>query len=234
MIFIRSLIFNVYFPAWTAAVSLSCFPMLFTSPQIASKVGRLWSNGVLLGLRFICGIKYEVRGLDRLPQEPFFIACKHQSAWDTVIFLKLLNGPSYILKKELLKIPVFGRYLEAMEMIAVDRSGGGSALKKVNKDVNDRIAKKRSVVIFPEGTRTKYQDTVTYQPGVALIYKDIDENVPVIPAALNSGKFWGRNSFIKNKGTIVLEFLPEMEKGLNRKEFLSSLQDVIDSASSKL
>lgn len=235
MIFLRSLIFNIYFPVWTGLVALLGSPLLLTPPHIAAKIGRVWSNGVLLGLRVICNIKYEIRGMEKIPAEPFLIACKHQSAWDTVIFLKILNSPSYILKKELLKIPVFGSHLISMGMIAIDRSGGGSALKKVNKDVNDRVVEqKRSVVIFPEGTRTTPGTTNKYQPGIALIYKDLDQNVPVIPVALNSGKFWGRNSFTKQPGTIILEFLPEIKKGMDRKEFLTLLQKVIDERSEEI
>ncbi len=232
MTFIRSLLFNIYFPIWTFSLAFVSAPLFLTPPRIAGKIGPIWANGVLFGLRFICGIKYEVRGAENLPSEPFIIASKHQSAWDTAIFLKLLNNPAYILKKELLKIPLFGNHLQSMKMIPIDREGGTKALKDMLVHIKDRVSQKRSVVIFPEGTRTAPGEKPKYQPGIAFIYKDVD--VPVIPVALNSGKFWGKNAFTKAPGTIVLQYLPAIESGLDRKEFTKKLEDTIENASAKL
>ncbi|MCE3233036.1 MAG: 1-acyl-sn-glycerol-3-phosphate acyltransferase [Rickettsiaceae bacterium] len=234
MIFIRSLIFNIYFPLWTLLLSATAAPLLLAPPRIASRVGPIWANGIIFGLRYICNIRYEISGHEHLPAEPFVIAAKHQSAWDTAIFLKLLNGPAYILKKELLNIPMFGRYLVAMDMIPVDRSGGSSAIKKLQKDVNDRLAKKQSVVIFPEGTRTAPGEKRTYQPGIAFIYMDLDSGIPVVPVALNSGLYWGRESFLKHPGTIRMQYLPPIKPGLNRKDFMVALENAVENGSAGL
>jgi 1-acyl-sn-glycerol-3-phosphate acyltransferase len=234
MLFIRSLLFNIYFPLWTFSLATIALPFLLTPPRTAAKIGYIWGTGVMIGLRYICGIRYEIKGAENLPPEPFIIASKHQSAWDTAIFLKLLNAPAYILKKELLKVPLFGRYLTAMDMIPVDRKGGTNALKLLQADAKDRLNKRHSIVIFPEGTRTSPEEKVTYQPGVAFIYMDIPDGIPVIPVALNSGLHWGKNSFYKYPGTITMEYLKPIPHGLNRKEFMTELQNSIDGKSSDL
>jgi 1-acyl-sn-glycerol-3-phosphate acyltransferase len=234
MLFIRSLIFNIYTQLWTFSLAAFSLPFLLTPPKTAVKIGYAWATGIMFGLRYICGIKYEIRGFENLPPEPFIIASKHQSAWETAIFLKLLDAPTYILKKELLKIPLFGLHLKAMEMIAVDRQGGSNALKKLQADVKDRLSKKRSIVIFPEGTRTKPSEKIDYQPGVAFIYMDIDGAIPVIPVALNSGIYWGKNSFLKRPGTITMEYLKPIPHGLGRKEFMIQLQNAIEEKSAQL
>jgi 1-acyl-sn-glycerol-3-phosphate acyltransferase len=234
MLFIRSLLFNIYFPVWTASLSFLASPLLFFPTRIVAKVGYIWAIGVNLGLRYICNIKYEIIGKENLPPEPFVIASKHQSAWDTAIFLQILNNPAYILKKELLSIPFFGSYLVAMDMIPVDRQGGAAAIKKLQADANDRLAKNQSIVIFPEGTRTLPTEKLPYQPGIAFIYMALDQNIPVIPVALNSGLFWNKKAFLRPAGTIKLEYLPPIAAGKNRKEFMEELQNVIENKSADL
>lgn len=232
MLFIRSLIFNIYFPIWTALVSVLLSPLLFTNARISAIAGRIWAEGVVIGLHLICGLKFEIRGKENLPPEPFILASKHQSAWDTAIFLKLLDAPAYILKKELLSIPFFGQFLKTMQMVPIDRSGGTKALKQMQNDVKDRIANKRSVIIFPEGTRTAPGIRIKHQPGIAFLYKDVD--APIIPVALNSGYFWGKGTFPKKPGTIIIEYMPAVDKGLDRKKFTKALEDAIEDKSAEL
>jgi 1-acyl-sn-glycerol-3-phosphate acyltransferase len=234
MIYIRSIIFNIYFPLWTYLLAICASPFYLTPQHIASKIGYVWSCGIMIGLRCICNIKYEIHGEENLPEQPYVIACKHQSAWDTAIFLKHIDGPAYILKKSLMNVPLFGRYLKTMCMIPVDRDGGSAALKQLQKDVNDRLEKKRCVVIFPEGTRTAIGEKVKYQPGIAFIYKELSKDIKVVPVALNSGKFWGKNSFLKYSGTIQLHYLKPIEAGLDRKEFITKLEDAIETKSAEL
>ena len=234
MTIIRSILFNIYFPLWTYSLAIVASPFYLAPQHIASKIGHIWATGIMIGLKYICRIKYEMHGLENLPDEPYVIACKHQSAWDTAIFLKHIDGPAYILKKSLMKIPLFGRYLKTMCMIPVDRDGGSAALKQLQKDVNDRLEKGRCVVIFPEGTRTAPGERVKYQPGIAFIYKDLKKDIPIVPVALNSGKFWGRNSFKKSPGTIELHYLKPIYPGLDRKEFIKKLESDIENKSSEL
>lgn len=208
--------------------------MYLTPQPIAAKLGNIWASGIFFGLKYLCKIDYRTYGEENLPGYPFIIAAKHQSAWDTMILLKILKAPAYILKKELMRIPMFGWYLKIMKMIPVDRKGGTSAIKKLQNDVYDRLKNNRPVVIFPEGTRTLPGEMVEYQPGIALIYKNIPENIPVIPVALNSGKFWQKKSFIKNPGTIELHYLKPIMPGLKRKEFMIELKKAIEEKSSEI
>lgn len=236
MIYIRSLIFKIYFPLWTALVCTLLYPTLFMGYKAASLTGRIWAFGVVWGCRIISGVSFEVKGEINLPKEgPFILACKHQSSWDTAIFLMLFNNnPVYILKKELLKIPLFGSYLKAIDMVPVDRSGGSSALKSMTKMIKERTDKGRSVVIFPEGTRTLPGEKVKYQPGIAFIYLDESIKAPVIPTVLNSGKFWSNKKFLTYPGTINIEYFPEIKPGLNRKKFMEKLETTMEEASDRL
>lgn len=232
MILLRSIIFKIAFPVWLA---LCCFYyaryLVFKVPsRTAAKSGYGWSRGVLALLKGVCHIDYEIRGQENLPKEGgYILASKHQSVWDTLIFLYILKHPAYVLKKELLKVPMFGRYLKAIDMIPVDRAAGSSAVKDMQKQVRDRLEQHRPVIIFPEGTRTEPNAATSYQPGIAFLYLDDKTDVPVIPVALNSGHFWNK-SLKKKQGTIVIEYLPAIEKGLNRKSFLKQLQERIDTA----
>lgn len=227
MIYIRSIIFNVFFFSWTALVSSLLLPCAFLPGRMPFVPAVVWSSGVLFGLKFIANITYEEKGRENLPKEgAFIIASKHQSAWDTVIFLNKFAGSIYVLKKELLKIPFYGQHLIGMKMIPIDRSGGMNSIKIMLKCVRERIAEGHVVTIFPEGTRTKYGEKKPYQPGVALIYKEVD--APIIPVSLDSGRFWARNSFLKYPGKITVIYHPQMPKGLDKKEFMQKLQDAIE------
>ncbi|MDB2414843.1 1-acyl-sn-glycerol-3-phosphate acyltransferase [Rickettsiales bacterium] len=229
MTFIRSILFNIFFPIWTAFICISMIPLLFTPQRIAAFSGYAWSFGVIWGLRIICGVKYEIRGVENLPTDkPFILASKHQSVWDTAIFLYLLNKPSYVMKQELLKIPLYGNYLTAIGMIPVDRSGGSKALKDMVNSIKDRLSKGRSVVIFPEGTRTFPGQKISYQPGVAFAYLEKDIDAKIIPVSLNSGLFWNKKDFLHPSGKITVQYHPAIEEGLNRKSFMKKLEDTVE------
>ncbi|NVK17073.1 MAG: 1-acyl-sn-glycerol-3-phosphate acyltransferase [Methylocystaceae bacterium] len=232
MTFIRSLLFNIYLFGGTGVIAFILLVLLPFSAHEMRKGSQLWTRYVMWGMRWITGIRYEVRGLENLPEGGAIIACKHQSAWDTAIFVLLRLNTAYILKKELTKIPFYGWYVNRSGHISVDRSAGASALKDMVKDVKAALEKGRNVVIFPEGTRSNPGEPGDYQPGVAAIYTQTKQ--PVIPVALNSGLFWGRRSFLKKKGTIVMEIMPAIEPGLKRKEFMERLENTIETKSREL
>ena len=234
MLFIRSLLFTIFLALWTMLIATFGLPLLLTPPRVAGLVGRYWAYGVVWGLRVLCNITYEIRGLENLPQGNYIIAAKHQSAWDTAIFLKTLDFPAYVLKKELLKIPFYGWYLPAMGMIPIDRNAGASALKDMIKLSKNRLENGQNVVIFPEGTRiAPGMDMGEYQPGISALYNQC--NVPVIPVGLNSGLFWWKKSFLKPSGHIIMEYLPPIAPGtLKRKEFMKTLHQQIETTSRRL
>ena len=232
MLVIRSLAFNALFYCWSTLLQVTCLPTILVSRRAVTWVQRTWVRGNFALLAIVCGLRYEIRGMERLPQEPCIIAAKHQSAWDTMIFALLIRRPGHIFKRELFWVPVFGWYLLRAGGIPIDRRGGASALKRMIAAARQTIAEGRHIVIFPEGTRVEVGGRVPYHPGVAALYTQI--KVPVVPVALNSGLFWSRRSFVKNPGRIVLEFLEPIPPGLRRREFLEVLEQRIEPASADL
>jgi 1-acyl-sn-glycerol-3-phosphate acyltransferase len=232
MIILRSLLFNLFFPLWTLLVTLVCIPLLFGPQRTVAIAGYIWSLGTVAALRLFCGIRMEVRGREHLPDYPFIVASKHQSAFETVVFHQILHCPVYVLKQELLRIPFFGRYLRYMGMIAIDRSGKASALKELIRQSNKTLADKRPVIIFPEGTRIAPHERVEYHPGIAALYSQ--NHAPIVPTALNSGLLWGKSSFIKKPGTITIQFLPPIYPGLKRDDFMRTLEEQIETATARL
>jgi 1-acyl-sn-glycerol-3-phosphate acyltransferase len=148
------------------------------------------------------------------------------------VFPLLLDEPAYVLKRELMSVPLFGAYLKRCGMIAVDRQGGGPALKRMLAAARAAAADGRPILIYPEGTRTAPGQRRPYHPGVAALYGDL--GLPVVPVALNSGLFWGRRSFRKRSGTITIEFLAPIAPGLPRRVFMERLQGSIEEASARL
>jgi len=193
---------------------------------------RVWTQTVLWMARVIVGICYEVRGQDHLPTEGGIIAGKHQSAWETLIFLVLLENPSYILKKELLSIPIYGWYVRKIGMIAIDRSGKAVALRDMMKRARTAAEQGRTVIIFPEGTRVKPGEQKRFLPGIAALYEQLEK--PVVPVALNSGLYWGKGFFGKRPGIITMEILPAIATDLSKADFMAHLTYAIQDRSQAL
>jgi 1-acyl-sn-glycerol-3-phosphate acyltransferase len=229
---LRSLLFNLLFALWTALIFVLSLPTLVLPRGAVWWMGGLWVRGALLLLSATVGLGHRVRGAEHRIAGPAIYAAKHQSAWDTLVFPLLLEQPAYVLKQELIRVPLFGSYLKQCGMIPVDRQGGGSALKQLRKAARTAVAQGRSILIYPEGTRTPPGERRPYHPGVAALYGDL--GVPVVPVALNSGLFWGRRSFHKKSGTITIEFLPPIAPGLPRREFMQELQERLEGASQRL
>lgn len=229
---LRSLVFNLAFFGGTTIWLLVMMPFLLMPPGVMTWGVMVWATYLRFCLRSIVGLDHEERGREHLPPEPFVLACKHQSAWETIIFLLLFREPAYVLKKELRGVPLWGLYSEKYGNIEVDREAGASALKKMVADVLATLGGGRTVVIFPEGTRVSPGEKLPYHPGIAAIYSRTD--LPVVPAALNSGLYWGRRSFIKKPGRIILEYLEPMPKGLDRRAFMAELEGRIEAATERL
>lgn len=228
---LRSLLFTSYLYLIIAILGLVLSPSLLLGRSLTLKAARLWANLVIGGLRIICGTKFEIRGLENIPKGPAIIASKHQAMWETVSYFKILNDPAYVIKRELSLIPVYGWYCKKLKLIAVDRDAHAKALRSMVRQAQECIADNRSIVIFPEGTRTQPGTTLDYKPGTAAIYRQL--NVPCVPVALNSGLYWRRGK-PKRQGTIIVEFLPAIEPGLKRQEFMNQLRDKIETASNRL
>jgi len=157
---------------------------------------------------------------------------KHQSAWDALILPVVLGDPAVVIKRELLWLPFYGWYAARAGSITIDRRGGAGALRRMVAAARQAVAAARPIVIFPEGTRTAPGHRLTYQPGVAALYQALA--VPLVPAAVNSGLYWGRRSFVKRPGRIVLEFLPPIPPGLPRQQVMRELETRIETATAAL
>ena len=229
---IRPLIFTVLFYGWTAFIGLAAIPLLACQTKTIMGVGRFWVKGSFLILKFIIGIEYHERGKNFLEDGPVIIAMKHQSAWDTLAINLMTKNAAIILKKELLLIPIFGWYLKRANHIAVDRNGGAFALKEMLKQARKQLTAGRTVVIYPQGTRTLPGRKKAYHHGVAALYLSLNQTV--VPVALNSGLFWPRRSLKMNSGKIIIEYLKPIPPGLNRKEFMHELEKSIETATISL
>jgi 1-acyl-sn-glycerol-3-phosphate acyltransferase len=229
---VRSILFNLAYLLWSVLMHILCMPLLLAPERVVWKAAHLWIDGTLFLLRVFCGLGHRELGIENLPSGPAIIAAKHQSAWETLFLSRRLGHPAFILKRELLLIPVFGWFIRKVGMIAVDRAGKAAALKKMVKDANDRFAQGRQIIIFPEGTRVAPGAHRPYQPGIAALYGQL--NVPVVPVALNSGLYWGRKAWMKKPGKILIEYLPPIAPGLDRKAFMAELERRLEPAATKL
>lgn len=240
MLYLRAILFNLLSWLIFVVLGLLYLPLLLIPGGFGERVmmaaGTLWSR-LMLGLTaVVVGLDYEVRGQSNIPPTPAIFAIKHQSAWDTLAVASLLPAPVVVLKRELFWIPLYGWYARRAGMIAIDRSAGAKALRRMLRAAREALAKGRSIVIFPQGTRTIPASLggapKPYQPGVAALYGDLA--VPVVPVALNSGIFWSRRAFCKYPGRIVVEFLPPILPGLNKRDFLARLEAAIEDATNRL
>ena len=229
---LRALLFNlVFFGSGAVFLSLS-LPALLLPRQVTIGIGRLWFGFLLAALRVLCGLSHEIRGRENLPATPCIIAAKHQSAWDTFGFISFIDDGAYVIKRELIQIPVYGWLMSKAAMVPVDRTAGAKALRAMVKTARARLDEGRHIVIFPEGTRTAPGERRGYHPGVAALYSQL--GVPVVPVALNSGLYWPRRAFLKRPGRIVVEILPPIPPGLARGTFMTRLQSTIEEASERL
>lgn len=233
MILLRSLLFNVVFYSVTALMVVAALPLFAFSPDRAgSWVVRVWAwTGIYL-LRAIVGTRLIVRGVENLPPGGALIAAKHQSMFETFALFAILHHPSFVMKRELARIPLWGWYTIRVGMITVARDEGTSALRRLAIDVGKAIERGRRVVIFPEGTRRPPGADPTYKGGIAHLYRKA--GVPVVPVALNSGLFWPRRQFRRYPGTLVIAFLPPIPPGLKSRDFMTRLEDDIETASARL
>ena len=230
---IRSLLFNFCYISWTLIVGIIFWPVVFLPTEIIILVvGKIWAQGLYFFLKLFCNLKLELKGSNNIPKTSAIFTSKHQSTLETFMFHILIHKPVFVLKQELLNIPVFGYYLKKMGMIAIDRDGGIKSLKILLKQVEEKIKQGYSIIIFPEGTRVTPGASKTYNAGIAAIYNIKVANV--IPVALNTGCFWPKNSFLKKPGKFTIEFLPAMSNDLDKREFMKYLEEIIETRSKDL
>jgi 1-acyl-sn-glycerol-3-phosphate acyltransferase len=224
---LRSAAFNAWFFGVTLLFCLGSLPVRARARQRRGRQGRLmaaayakiWARTVLAGLRPLAGITWQVDG--PVPDGPALLAAQHQSAFETLLYTVLLPDFAFVLKRELVRIPLFGPMLMEAGMIAVDREAGAAALRALLRDGAEAAAERRQIVIFPEGTRVAPGATGALHPGVAALAQKT--GLPVIPVLTDSGRCWGRAAFHKYPGTIHVAFLPALPQTLARPALLGAL-----------
>lgn len=228
----RSLAFSALFYLNLTLHMVVALPLLVLPHSVHLVFIRSYSRTSLWLLRVICGIRVEWRGREKIPQGACLVACKHQSAWETFALYAVLADPAYVLKRELMWIPLFGWHMWKAGLIPIDRGAGMAALSRMTARARAALARDRQVVIFPEGTRCRPGAEAAYKSGVAHLYSR--SGVPCVPLALNSGLFWPRRSFYRFPGTILVEALDPIAPGLEPRTFLARLQNVLEEATARL
>jgi 1-acyl-sn-glycerol-3-phosphate acyltransferase len=230
---VRSLAFNLAFYLWTLFAAIVTLPILLAPRPAAQATLNLWAKVVTWLLRVIAGVRVEVRGREHVPAGVALVAPKHQCMFDIFGLMAVLPAPCYVLRKELMRIPVFGWWAWKGRMIVIDREGGSKALREMLTVAHERLAEAtRQIVIFPEGHRGKPGQAGDYQPGVAALYRDL--GMACVPVALNSGAHWQKGGLVLKPGKIVFEFLEPLPAGLKRAEFMRELEDRLEAASNAL
>jgi 1-acyl-sn-glycerol-3-phosphate acyltransferase len=231
MLALRSLAFNVCFYAMTTLLAFGGLPTL-VSRRAVLRLARLWGRLTLWLLRVVAGLQVEFRGFENIPNGPLLVAAKHQSALETLALCTVFPEFAYILKRELLLIPLIGWYLSRSGMVAIDRSKGARAMSLMNAAAADAIREGRQLIIFPEGTRRAVGAPPAYKQGLSHLYMAL--KVPCLPVALNTGQYWARNSLIRRPGMAVIQFLEPIPPGMGRQEFQALAQERLEVASNAL
>ncbi|QDW39470.1 1-acyl-sn-glycerol-3-phosphate acyltransferase [Bradyrhizobium sp. KBS0727] len=233
--YLRSILFAAAVVILTVVVSLTV-PLLWLfnagSPTVRA-VSQVWVKGIMLLFRIVLGLDYREYGRNHVPDGACIIACNHQSLWETAALSANFPDASIVAKKELSRLPIVGWFLQRYPMILVDRAAGRHALKQMVEEAKRAVAEGRKVLLFPQGTRQAVGEPMVFQAaGISALYTTLD--VPVVPAACNSGLFWGKKTLMIHSGTVMLSYLPPIAPGLPRKEFQAMLEQVISEESERL
>ena len=229
---IRTTIFYILLSIWTIFLGILCIPYLLLPSKFLRSPILFWIKGIFIMLKKICIINHEIKGLNNVPNEPIIVVSKHQSAFETFALYYYLNKSFFIHKKQLFYIPIFGQYLMKANMLAIDREGKTKTIRKMIFEVNKRLNDGSSIIIFPEGTRTKPGETPNYKTGFIGIYKATNRRL--LPVAVNSGLFWPKKSFVMKKGNIIIDIQKPIDNNLPKQEVLEKVKKSIESASNKL
>lgn len=227
MLLFRSLLFNFFLYFGIFFVFLIALPTLFLPAKFTLFFGKLLGHYVIYAVKIFLNTSVEIKGISNIPKNgKFFVASAHQSMFETFALQVVLDYPVFILKKELLKIPLFGLYLKKIKSIEIVRN----ITTKENLSFFDKVAKiianeNRPLLIFPQGTRVNTSDIVPFKKGVGRIYEAL--NIPCIPIALNSGNVWPKKGMIKYPGKITISLLEPIKPGLGKDKFIKNLQNKI-------
>jgi 1-acyl-sn-glycerol-3-phosphate acyltransferase len=224
MAFIRSLLFALVFYGGTVPAVLLSFPISLFGTKAVRRWAHLWARYHRLCARVLLGVRTRVEGTP--PRGACLVACKHQSMFETLEMVLMLDEPATVLKRELSDIPLFGWVTRRYGVIPIDRRGGATALRGMMRTAEAAIAESRPIVIFTEGTRVPPGETPPLQPGFAGLYRIL--KLPVVPVAVDSGRLWPRGRFVKRPGIVTMRFLEPIEAGLPRQEIEARVHAAIN------
>jgi 1-acyl-sn-glycerol-3-phosphate acyltransferase len=207
-------------------------PTLVLPARFLWMLVRSYARTSLWLLRIVCGTGVDWRGLEKIPRGAVVVASKHQSLWETFALLLVLDQPAYIVKRELMWLPLFGWLAWKAGVIPVDRGARSQALAAMTVRAREKLADGTPIIIFPEGTRRAPGAEPKYKFGVAQLYAET--GVPCLPIALNSGLYWPRRSFRRYPGTVRVEILDPIAPGLGKEEFLARIERTIEEATARL
>lgn len=231
---IRTAVFYLVFIGQTAiiAIIIGIVALIAGRTPFTWGLAKYWCWSNVQFLRWIAGVRTEISGAENIPPGGCIIASKHQSDWDVFAIFPHTGRPAYIVKKELMNIPFFGWAARSLDCIEIDRKKGAEAIPEMMIEAHAALGRGCRIVIFPEGTRKAALAPADYRQGIVRMYTEL--NVPVVPVALNSGLFWGRNSLIIWPGTARGEFLPAIEPGLPPEVFAERLRTAIETRTDAL
>ncbi len=221
---IRNIIFSIFFFTGIVLISLIFLPSFFLPQKVVLFGGKLMGYWASFCLRFFLSTKIIIKGKENIiKNDKFFIACSHQSMFETFYLQTIFNSPIFILKKELLRIPIFGWYLKKIGSISIERN----KVTKDNLDFFQNISKmtqssNRPIIIFPQGTRVLPNERPPFKKGVSRIYQELD--ICCQPVAINSGHVWPKEGLKKSHKTIVISILEPIINGLSKEEFSQIIQ----------
>ena len=224
---IRNFLFSIFFFSGIILICIIFLPSLFLPQTIVLFGGKIMGHWSAICLRFFLSTEIIIKGKENIiKNEKFFIASSHQSMFETFFLQTIFNSPVFILKKELLKIPVFGWYLKKIGSIYIDRN----KVTKENLGFFDQISNlikssNRPLIIFPQGTRLTSNDRTPFKKGASRIYDEL--KIKCQPVAINSGNIWPKEGKLKTNKSLTISILKPLESGLNKDIFLQNLQDNI-------
>lgn len=231
---IRSVIFVIWLYGWMAIIGILALPALLLPRKAMLVFIRAFARTTIFGLRWICGIHVEFRGMQHVPGGPVLIAGKHQAMLDVFLPFLIFRDPVLVMKRELLWYPVLGWYSLKMRMLAIDRDGGARTMKKMLAAAAERVTKEgRQMLIYPEGTRSAPGAAPDYKPaGTRAFYKSL--KVPLVPLATNAGLCWPARGILRRPGRIVYEVIPALPADLPPKAMLGELETALEAACDRL
>ena len=227
-----TIIFYIVLASWTILMGVLSLPYIFFPSKFIRFPAKIWIKGLFIFLKYICRVTHEVRGLNNLSGEPAIIVSKHQSAFETFALYYYLKRSFFIHKKQLFYIPIFGQYLMKHNMVAIDRTGKASAMRKMISDVKKKLDNGSTIIIFPEGTRKRPGDKPNYKTGFVGIYNEV--NRKILPVAVNSGLYWPKHTIFMKRGHIIIDIQECVETNLNKDEVFNKVVETIETATNKI